>query len=90
MAGPQKWLKHTLHPKWEDSKYCLVQEPKTQDLHVELSDHDAINLKVLSRQLSDPAQFCSSEQGPYGTFSMAPDGADHTPACLASCKLTQT
>lgn len=39
-------MKHTLTPHWNDTKYCLVQEPKTQSLHVELADHDAINLKV--------------------------------------------
>ena len=53
----QKWQKHTLKPKWNDTKYCLVQEPKTQNLHVEMADHDAVNLKVtIWLSLSHPAR----------------------------------
>ena len=36
----------TLDPKWNEFKYCLVQEPKTQNLHVEVHDYDVVNFAV--------------------------------------------
>ncbi|KAK9803778.1 hypothetical protein WJX73_005763 [Symbiochloris irregularis] len=46
------YKKHTLHPTWNETKYCLVQEPKTQELHVEMADHDAVNLKDITSSLN--------------------------------------
>ncbi|BDA44378.1 Synaptotagmin-5 [Coccomyxa sp. Obi] len=39
--------KRNLTPKWEEDKWLLVQEPKTQILRAQVFDHDAINLKEL-------------------------------------------
>ena len=36
----------TLDPKWGEVKYCLVQEPKTQNLRVEVHDFDVVNISV--------------------------------------------
>lgn len=55
-----KHVKHTLTPHWNDTKYCLVQEPKTQSLHVELADHDAINLKDMAKSLNVVKSFKDS------------------------------
>ncbi|EIE26093.1 hypothetical protein COCSUDRAFT_46488 [Coccomyxa subellipsoidea C-169] len=39
--------KRTLTPKWEEDKWLLVQEPKTQIMRVQVFDHDVVNLKEL-------------------------------------------
>ncbi len=38
--------KRTLTPKWEEDKWLLVQEPKTQIMRVQVFDHDVVNLKA--------------------------------------------
>ena len=40
----------TLDPKWGEFKYCLVQEPKTQNLRVEVHDYDVVNISVRPMQ----------------------------------------
>lgn len=35
-----------MSPKWEEDKWLLVQEPKTQIMRAQVFDHDAVNLKV--------------------------------------------
>ena len=42
----QEVQKKTLAPQWNEDKWLLVQEPKTQILRMQLFDHDAINLKA--------------------------------------------
>ena len=37
----------SLAPVWSETKYVLIQEPKTQTLKVEVYDHDTINVKEL-------------------------------------------
>ena len=37
----------TLSPVWNETKYVLIQEPKTQSLRVACYDHDAVNVKEL-------------------------------------------
>lgn len=37
---------NTLTPRWEEELHVLVQEPTTQQLRVEMFDHDMINVKV--------------------------------------------
>ena len=37
----------TLTPVWNETKYVLIQEPKTQSLRVACYDHDAVNVKEL-------------------------------------------
>ena len=37
----------TLSPVWNETKYVLIQEPKTQSLRVACFDHDAVNVKEL-------------------------------------------
>ena len=37
---------NTLTPRWEEELHVLVQEPTTQQLRVEMFDHDMINVKA--------------------------------------------
>ncbi len=46
MVHLQEVQKRTLAPKWEEDKWLLVQEPKTQILRAQVFDHDTVNLKV--------------------------------------------
>ena len=41
----------TLEPKWNETKYCLVQEPSTQDLKVQVDDYDVVNLQACLRYM---------------------------------------
>ena len=43
----QDHKKNTLAPVWNQRKWLMVQEPKTQDLRVEMFDYDRIHLKEL-------------------------------------------
>jgi Ca2+-dependent lipid-binding protein len=45
-CGAQEVQKKTLTPKWDEDKWLLVQEPKTQVMRAQVFDHDLINLKV--------------------------------------------
>ena len=47
-AMSQEVQKRNLTPKWEEDKWLLVQEPKTQILRAQVFDHDTVNLKVRS------------------------------------------
>ncbi len=42
----QEHQKKTLNPTWNEDKWLLVQEPKTQSMRVQMFDHDVMNLKV--------------------------------------------
>ena len=42
----QDHQKKTLSPTWNEDKWLLVQEAKTQHIRAQVFDHDAINLKV--------------------------------------------
>lgn len=42
----QDHQKKTLNPTWNEDKWLLVQEAKTQYIRAQVFDHDAINLKV--------------------------------------------
>ncbi len=53
-ADAQEVQKKTLEPHWEEDKWLLVQEPKTQALRLQLFDHDAINLKARARLCTGP------------------------------------
>ena len=44
--GAQEHQKKTLSPTWDEDKWLLVQEPKTQAMRVQMFDHDVLNLKV--------------------------------------------
>ena len=37
----------TLSPVWNETKYVLIQEPKTQSLRITCFDHDAVNVREL-------------------------------------------
>lgn len=43
----QEHKKNTLTPRWDERKWLMVQEPKTQDLRVEVFDWDRVNVKEL-------------------------------------------
>lgn len=43
----QEHKKNTLTPVWNERKWLMVQEPKTQPLRVEVYDWDRINAKEL-------------------------------------------
>ena len=43
----QDHKKNTLTPTWNERKWLMVQEPKTQPLRVEVFDWDRINAKEL-------------------------------------------
>lgn len=43
----QSHKKNTLTPRWDERKWLMVQEPKTQDLRVEVFDWDRVNVKEL-------------------------------------------
>lgn len=45
-ACVQDVQKKTLTPTWNEDKWLLVQEPKTQIVRVQVFDHDAIKLKA--------------------------------------------
>lgn len=45
-CGMQEVQKRTLTPKWDEDKWLLVQEPKTQIMRVQMFDHDMVNLKA--------------------------------------------
>ena len=42
----QEYQKKTLNPVWNEDKWLLVQEPKTQAMRVQMFDHDILNIKV--------------------------------------------
>ena len=42
----QERQKKTLTPNWDEDKWLLVQEPKTQAMRLQCFDHDALNVKV--------------------------------------------
>ena len=46
----QEYQKKTLTPKWNEDKWLLVQEPKTQAMRMQCFDHDVLNLKVRATQ----------------------------------------
>ena len=48
-SGVQHHKSRTLEPKWGETKYCLVQEPSTQNLRVQVDDYDIVNLEVRCR-----------------------------------------
>ena len=48
----QEVQKRTLTPKWDEDKWLLVQEPKTQIMRVQMFDHDMVNLKAGPPQLA--------------------------------------
>lgn len=51
-CGMQEVQKRTLTPKWDEDKWLLVQEPKTQIMRVQMFDHDMVNLKAGPPQLA--------------------------------------
>ena len=51
----QERCKKTLTPNWDEDKWLLVQEPKTQAMRLQCFDHDALNVKVCTTCQS-PAQ----------------------------------
>ena len=42
----QSLQKHTLTPHWDEDLYVLVQEPKTQNLRIQMFDRDLLNVKA--------------------------------------------
>ena len=42
----QSVQKHTLTPHWDEDLYVMVQEPKTQNLRIQMFDRDLLNVKV--------------------------------------------
>ena len=42
----QSVQKHTLTPHWDEDLYVMVQEPKTQNLRVQMFDRDLLNVKA--------------------------------------------
>ena len=51
--GLQEYQKKTLSPTWNEDKWLLVQEPKTQGMRVQMFDHDILNLKVITSPAVD-------------------------------------
>ena len=59
--GVQEHQKKTLSPTWNEDKWLLVQEPKTQAMRVQMFDHDVLNLKVGASSCSAHArEACSA------------------------------
>ena len=46
----QERQKKTLTPTWDEDKWLLVQEPKTQAMRLQCFDHDTLNVKVCTTQ----------------------------------------
>ena len=42
----QSVQKHSLTPQWDEDLYVLVQEPKTQNLRIQMFDRDLLNVKA--------------------------------------------
>ena len=42
----QSVQKHTLTPHWDEDLYVMVQEPKTQNLRIQMFDRDLLNVKA--------------------------------------------
>ena len=59
-AAMQEHQKKTLNPTWNEDKWLLVQEPKTQAMRVQMFDHDVMNLKVHTVQYLCCTSVCLS------------------------------
>lgn len=62
----QERQKKTLTPNWDEDKWLLVQEPKTQAMRLQCFDHDALNVKVCTIQ--SPAWATSVHSPPSHSY----------------------